>query len=83
MEFTGHAKSKLEIYGVPESEALNESERPIEEFYDTKEGAHIKIIQWQKIVFVLVCDESRKKIITIYRTDHKTILNRQKVKRWI
>ena len=82
MKFTGHAKIKLEIYGIPENEVVLELRKPITIFFDEKEEAYIKIIQWQNKPFAVVCDVMQERIITIYKTDEQTISNRQKSKRW-
>ena len=82
MKFTGHAKVKLEIYGVPENEVTVALKKVVNEFFDEKEDTYIKIIQWQNTLFVVVCDIMQERIITVYKTDEQTIINRQKSKRW-
>ena len=82
MKFTGHAKIKLEIYGIPENDVILALRKTINEFFDEKEEAYIKIIQWQNTLFAVVCDNMQARIITIYKTDEQTIINRQKSKRW-
>ena len=82
MKFTGHAKIKLEIYGIQENEVVLALRKTINDFFDEKEETYIKIIQWQNKLFAVVCDIMQKRIITIYKTDKQTIINRQKNKRW-
>ena len=73
MKFTGHAKVKLEIYGVPENEVTVALKKVVNEFFDEKEDTYIKIIQWQNTLFVVVCDIMQERIITVYKTDEQTI----------
>mgnify|MGYP001569369486 CR=1 FL=1 len=83
MKLSGHAKFKLEIYNIAGEEIIRTSSKPIYEFYDADEETHIKIIELNEILFALVCNKQTNIIITVYRTDQRTINNRQKSKRWI
>ena len=78
MKLTGHAKLKLEIYGISENAFLKEYQKSREQYYDEKENSLIQIIQWQAILLAVICDADKGRIITIYRTDRQTIINRQK-----
>jgi hypothetical protein len=82
MKFSEHAKNKLEIYGIEGKEIIKECHKPLYEFYDTGEDAYIKIIELEKIPFVVVLDNTIQTIITVYRTDYQTITKRNKNKRW-
>lgn len=83
MEFTQHALDKLEIYGISPKIIALEYKNAIHEFYDDKELSNIKIICINEILLALVIDPKNDKLITIYRTDEKTINSRRKAKRWI
>ena len=81
MNFTQHALDKLKLYGI-DPDAVTKSSS-IHAFYDKTQSTDIKIIRITGILFALVIDPDNKNLITIYRTDQKTIDNRQKTKRWI
>ncbi len=81
MNFTQHALNKLKLYEI-DPEAVTKSSS-IHTFYDKTQSTDIKIIRIMSILFALVLDPDTKNLITIYRTDQKTIDNRQKIKRWI
>ncbi len=81
MNFTQHALNKLKLYEI-DPEAVTKSSS-IHTFYDKTQSTDIKIIRITGILFALVIDPDTKNLITIYRTDQKTIDNRQKIKRWI
>lgn len=83
MKFSIHAKTKLEIYGISESAIIDQLKSDFEEFYDKQEETYIRVITLGEILLAIVCDYKKEKIITIYRTDNKTIINRQKNKRWL
>ncbi|MBI2968051.1 MAG: hypothetical protein HYY40_09585 [Bacteroidetes bacterium] len=83
MKLSDHAKNKLEIYNINEDEVISKCNKQIYEFYDTKEESHIKIIELQEILFAVVYNNKAQMIVTVYRTDRRTINNRQKNKRWI
>ena len=76
MNFTQHALDKLKLYEIDKSHSLYT-------FYDKTQSTDIKIIRITGILFTLVIEPDTKNLITIYRTDQKTIDNRQKSKRWI
>ncbi|PIP55333.1 MAG: hypothetical protein COX07_00505 [Bacteroidetes bacterium CG23_combo_of_CG06-09_8_20_14_all_32_9] len=83
MKLSEHAKSKLEIYNVPGYEIIEACDKPIYELYDENEEARIKIIKIEEVIFAVVFNKKTQTIITVYRTDIKTINNRLKNKRWI
>lgn len=82
MRLSGLAKSKLEIYGIDGKEIINACHNPLYEFFDSNENAHIKIIELEEIPFVVVFNNTKQTIITVYRTDYKTITNRKRNQRW-
>ena len=81
MNFTQHALDKLILYEIDQDGVTKSS--AIHTFYDKTQSTDIKIIRIKGILFALVIDPDNKNLITIYRTDQKTIDNRQKKKRWI
>ena len=83
MKLSEHAKSKLEIYEIPGAEIIEQCHKPIYELCDTYEETQIRIIQLRKILFAVIINNKTNTIITVYRTDIKTINNRLKNKRWI
>ncbi|MBI4947073.1 MAG: hypothetical protein HY840_11810 [Bacteroidetes bacterium] len=83
MKLSEHAKSKLEKYNVPWHEIIEACDKPLYELYDENDEAHIKIIKIKEVIFAVVFNRKTQTIITVYRTDIKTINNRLKNKRWI
>ena len=83
MKLSNHAKIKLEIYGISEGLIINELRLGFREFYDVREKTFIRMVEVGKILLAIVFDNQKEKIITVYRTDRKTIINRQKNKRWL
>ena len=81
MNFTQHALDKLTLYEIDQDVVTKSS--AIHTFYDKTQSTDIKIIRITGILFTLVIESDTKNLITIYRTDQKTIDNRQKRKRWI
>ena len=81
MNFTQHALNKLELYEI-DPDTITKS-HSLHTFYDKTQSTDIKIIRITGILFALVIDPDNKNLITIYRTDQKTIDNREKRKRWI
>jgi len=80
MNFTQHALNKLELYEI--SPDAVEQGSPIHTFYDEVQNTDIKIVQIKEILFVLIMDPTTQNLITLYRTDQRTIDNRRKAKRW-
>lgn len=83
MKFTQHALDKLDLYCIPTQVIADECKHAIHEFYDEKEHSNIKIIHVKGVLLALVIDPVTDDLITIYRTDEKTINNRRKAKRWV
>ena len=83
MKLSNHAKFKLEIYNIGDKEIIKACRKPIEDFYDVNEETYIKIIELDDMIFAVVYNKETQNIITVYRTDFKTISNRKKSKRWI
>ena len=81
MNFTQHALDKLKLYEI-DPDTITKS-HSLYTFYDKTQSTDIKIILITGILFTLVIEPDTKNLITIYRTDQKTIDNRQKSKRWI
>lgn len=81
MNFTQHALGKLELYEIDPADV--ETSRSIHIFYDTTQSSDIKIVRIADVLFALVIDPNTQNLITIYRTDRKTIDNRRKARRWI
>ncbi|OFY67156.1 MAG: hypothetical protein A3H98_10575 [Bacteroidetes bacterium RIFCSPLOWO2_02_FULL_36_8] len=80
MKLSDHAKFKLEIYNISELKIINTCRMSAAEYFDKLEGSHIKIIEIQKKLFAVVYNKESQLIITVYKTDLKTIKNRQKIK---
>ncbi len=83
MKFTQHALDKLGLYGISPQVIADECKHAIHEFYDEKEHSNIRIICVKGVLLALVIDPVADDLITIYRTDEKTITNRRKAKRWV
>ena len=83
LHLTQHAKDKLSIYGIEETEVDAGLDEIIFDCEDVIEKSGIKIIEIQNVLFVVVISGDTNKIITIYRTDHTTIENRRRTGRWI
>ena len=83
MKLTEHAVHKLEIYGINCEFALELIENSKEVFFDISENSFIRIFEMQLIPFIAVISIESGNVITIYRTDNKTINNRAKKNRWI
>ena len=83
MNLTKHAKDKLDLYGIPASKIIDSIESASHDFYDTREHSKIKIVNIDNILLALVLDEATDELITVYRTDRKTISRRRRTKRWI
>ena len=83
LSLTQHAKEKLSIYGIAETEFEDGFDEVIFDCEDVIEKSEIKVIEIQKIFFVEVISVDTNKIITIYRTDYITIENRRRTGRWI
>ena len=83
MVLSGHAKAKLEIYNISGDEIIEACTTPLYEFYDVNEDAHIIIVELQGVIFAVVYNKKTQIIITVYRTNLRTIINRQKNNRWI
>lgn len=81
MNFTQHALNKLKLYEI-DPDTITKS-HSLYTSYDKTQSTDIKIIRIMSILFALVLDPDTKNLITIYRTDQKTIDNRKKRKRWI
>ena len=83
MEFTQHSLDKLAIYGISSDIIVKEVNKAIHAFYDEKEQSQIKIISVKDKLLALVIDQVTDNLITVYRTDEKTINSRRRAKRWI
>lgn len=83
LPLTQHAKDKLSIYGIAETEIEAGLDGVILDCNDVIEKSEIKVIEIREILFVLVISLETNKIITIYRTDYITIENRRRAGRWI
>lgn len=81
MNFTRHALDKLKLYAIDPGTV--QKSNVIHRFYDTTQSTAIHIVRIAGVLFALVIDPNTENLITIYRTDQKTIDNRQKAKRWI
>ena len=81
MNFTRHALDKLALYEIA-PDTVKKS-RSVHTFYDKAQSTDIKIVRIAGILFALVIDPNNKNLVTIYRTNQKTIDNRRKAKRWI
>ena len=83
LPLTQHAKDKLSIYGIDETEVEAGLDEVIFDCDDRSEKSEIKVIEIQNVLFVVVISVDTNKIITIYRTDYITIENRRRAGRWI
>ncbi|MDP6778424.1 MAG: hypothetical protein QGI83_16840 [Candidatus Latescibacteria bacterium] len=83
MHFTQHALDKLRLYGLTTEEIVDGSRDPIEDLCDTNEQSMIKIIQVGGVLLALVIDVETGNLITVYRTDERTLSNRKRTGRWI
>lgn len=83
MNFTQHALDKLELYGLDPEDITDAARKPIHYLFDTKENSKIRIIQVKRILIVLVIAPETENLITVYRTDERTIDNRKEAERWI
>ena len=83
MKFTQHALDKLDLYGILPEEVIESCSSIVHDFYDRKERSGIRIIQVKGILLALVIAPETENLITIYRTDERTIDNRRKAGRWM
>lgn len=83
MNFTQHALDKLTLYDISPEEICEASGDITHEFHDTKENSGIRIIHIRQILLALVLDPATGNLITVYRTDEKTVESRRKAKRWV
>jgi len=77
MNFTQHALDKLELYGLDPDDIATAARKPIYDLYDRKENSKIRIICIEGILIALVIAPETGNLITIYRTDQRTIDNRK------
>jgi UTP-glucose-1-phosphate uridylyltransferase len=82
LKFTQHAKDKIAIYNVSEQEVQSGLKNAILECEDAVEKSKVIVVEVRRVLFAVVVAESVGKIITIYRTDEKTINNRRSAGRW-
>ena len=83
MRFTRHALDKLDLYGISPEEITEGCNRALHEFHDRTGNTTIRIIRVQGILLVLVIIPDTENLVTVYRTDERTIENRRKAERWI
>lgn len=82
MNFTQHALDKLELYGLGPEDITDAARRPIYDLFDRKEKSKIRIIRVKGILIALVIAPETENLITVYRTDERTISNRKEAERW-
>jgi hypothetical protein len=82
MNFTQHALDKLERYGIDPERILEASKDALHNLHDTQEKSQIKIINYRGVLLALVIDPESQNLVTVYRTDDRTIENRRKGGRW-
>ncbi len=83
MNFTQHALDKLDLYGILPEEIREAYRIVVQDFYDTKENSKVRIIHVRQILLALIIDLETENLITVYRTDQKTVESRRKAKRWV
>lgn len=83
MHFSRHALDKLHLYGLTTKEIVDGCREAIEDLYDTKEQSNIKVIRVGGVLLALVIDVETENLITVYRTDERTLSNRKRAGRWI
>lgn len=83
MTFSQHSLDKLEIYGISREVIVESLGLPLYEFQDVVEGSRIKVVQVEQAMFVLVVNAISENVITIYRTDVRTVSNRREANRWV
>jgi hypothetical protein len=83
MNFTQHALDKLELYGLDPGDIADAARKPIHDLFDRKENSKIRIIRVKGILLSLVIASGTENLITVYRTDERTIDNRKEAGRWI
>ena len=83
MHFTQHALDKLDLYGLTTEEIADGCREAIEDLHDANEQSKIRIIRARGVLLALVIDVETEHLITVYRTDGQTILNRKRAGRWI
>ena len=83
MNFTQHALDKLELYGLNPEDITDAARKPIHDLFDRKENSKIRIVQIEGMLIALVIAPGTENLITVYRTDERTIDNRREAERWI
>jgi hypothetical protein len=83
LTFSQHSLDKLEIYGISREVIVESLGLPLYEFQDVVEGSRIKVVQVEQAMFVLVVNAISENVITIYRTDVRTVSNRREANRWV
>jgi hypothetical protein len=83
MIFTQHALDKLDVYGISPEWVDELTESPIHDFRDVIEGSRIVVVKSQEILLAIVVEPDGERVITVYRTDVRTIENRRKAGRWV
>lgn len=83
IEFSQHAIDKIAIYGISKSDVQQAMEQPILSCQDLRENSTVLIIAIEKTLFAVVISATTNNIVTVYRTDDKTIQNRRRKERWI
>ena len=85
LELTRHAAAKLETYGI-EAERLSswlEALEGAEPFWDETSGARGLVMSWEGRPWVVTLSEDGDRVITIYPTKARTVINRRGGGRWI
>ena len=83
MPFTQHALDKPDLYGLTAEEIVDGCSEAIEDIYHTDEQSKIKVIRVGGVLLALVTDVETEHLITVYRTDERTLPNRKMAGRWI
>jgi hypothetical protein len=82
MELSEHAIDKLKIYDLDSKIVLELIEKSNDIYFDNNENSFIRIFEMQFKHFVAVISIESRDVITLYRTDEKTINNRINKGRW-
>ncbi len=83
MDFTGHARFKMSLYRLNETDVENAIVNSvIAECEDSVENSKVTIFQMLGITWAAVKPKDGERIITIYPTDNWTVLNRRRKGRW-